>query len=263
MLERGLESIPNFQKYSAYYDLLYRDKDYAGEVKYIVGTIRSIVPDASRILELGSGTGRHGRLLAALGFDVHGIERSAEMVAMARAVPTPRGTATGWSFTCEVGDVRSANLGRTFDAVIALFHVISYQTTNEDLRAAFSVAARHLAPGGVFLFDVWHGPAVLTERPTQRIRNVANERFEVTRTARPELDTTRKTVKVTYEIQCKDQQSGEATRFSEEHLMRYLFPAEIELLAQACGMRLVLTEEFMTGRPPSTSTWGVTYLLQK
>src|SRR5262249_33258238 len=220
----------NFQKYSAYYDLLYRDKDYAAEAEYVARTIRSTRPAARDILEFGSGTGRHGRLLAALGFNVRGIERSAEMVAKAQAAPAPPGLAGGGSFTCEVGDVRSISLGQTFDAVIALFHVISYQTTNEDLQAAFRAAAHHLTLGGVFLFDVWHGPAVLMERPTQRIKNVANEHLEVTRTARPEVDTNRSTVKVTYEMQCRDRESGEVARFSEDHMMRYLFPTEIELL---------------------------------
>lgn len=263
MLERASELAPNFHKYSAYYDLLYRDKDYAGEARYVARKIRSAVPTARSILELGSGTGRHGRLLSAMGFDVHGIERSADMVAIAHAAPAPPAMATGGSFTCEVGDVRSAYLGRTFDAVIALFHVISYQTTDKDLQAAFRLAAQHVAPGGVFLFDVWHGPAVFTELPKERVKNVADERFEVTRIARPELDTNQSTVKVTYHVECRDRWSGDVVRFSEEHLMRYLFPTEIELLAHASGMRLVLTEEFMTSRPPSASTWGVTYLLQK
>ena len=45
--------------------------------------------------------------------------------------------------------------------------------------------------------------------------------------------------------------------------MRYLFPTEVDLLAQSCGMRLKATEEFLTGQPPSPSTWGVAYLLQR
>lgn len=257
------DATPNFQKYSAYYDLLYRDKDYAAEAKYVARTIRSATPDARSILELGSGTGRHGRLLAAMGFDVHGIERSADMVAAANASPASPVSAAGGSFTCQVGDIRSANLGWRFDGVIALFHVISYQTTNEDLQAAFRVAARHLAPGGVFLFDVWHGPAVLAEGPTKRVKNVADERFEVTRTALPELDSNRHTVKVSYELQCSDRRSGEVARFGEEHLMRYLFPTEIDRLSRGCGMRVMKAEEFLTGRAPSPSTWGVVYAVQK
>ena len=75
----------NFEKYSAFYDLLYRDKDYAAEADYVAKRIRSILPQARSLLEFGSGTGRHGRLLAAMGFDVHGIEQSREMVSVAQA----------------------------------------------------------------------------------------------------------------------------------------------------------------------------------
>ena len=142
-----------FAKYSAYYDLLYRDKDYAGEAAYVADSIRRAKPDAKTILDLGSGTGRHGRLLAEMGFEVHGVERSPEMVAMARAAQPP----SAGAFDCEVGDICAVDLGRTFDAVISLFHVINYQVSDRALRDAFQVAARHLGPDGVFLFDVWHG----------------------------------------------------------------------------------------------------------
>lgn len=251
----------NFQKYSAFYDLLYRDKDYAAEAAYVARLIRSSVPAVSSILELGSGTGRHGRLLAEMGFKVHGIERSPEMVALAQADQSP---ASGvGSFTCEVGDICKARLDRSFDAVISLFHVISYQTDNQTLQAAFQVAADHLKPGGVFLFDVWHGPAVLTQGPSQRVKEVADERYSVKRTARPDLDTNASTVKVVFEMDCEDKLTGSATQFSEEHLMRYLFQTEIDFLARKCGLQRVLSEEFLTGAPPSPSTWGVVYLLKK
>ena len=240
------ESMSNFQKYSAFYDLLYRDKDYAAEANYVARMIRNAIPHARTILELGSGTGRHGRLLAAMGFDVHGIERSPEMVSFARAASCPPSSETAGSFCCEVGDICTANLGRTFDAVIALFHVMSYQTTNQALQAAFQVATDHLAPGGLFLFDVWHGPAVLSQGPSERVKEVADERYRVKRTARPELDTNRSTVKVVYQMNCENCPSGEKVQFSEQHLMRYLFPTEVDLLAEKCGLRRVVTEEFLT-----------------
>jgi SAM-dependent methyltransferase len=257
------ERISNFEKYSAFYDLLYRDKDYAAEAEYVARTTRWAVPSARSILELGSGTGRHGHLLAAMGFEVHGIERSSEMVALARVGGGAHFPVDAGSFTCEVGDICTAKLGRTFDAVVSLFHVISYQTTNQALQEAFRTAADHLAPGGLFLFDVWHGPAVLSLGPSERVKEVADERYRVKRTAEPQLDTNRNTVKVIYQMECEDQKSGTTVRFSEEHLMRYLFPTEVDFLAESCELRRVRTEEFLTGAPPSPCTWGVAYALQK
>lgn len=254
-------AVSNFRKYSAVYDLLYRDKDYAAEADYVVRSIRAVRPQARGILELGSGTGKHGRLLAARGFDVHGIERSPDMVALARAAPTPASTVG--TFACAVGDVRHVALERTFDAVIALFHVVSYQTTDDDLQATFASAARHLSAGGVFLFDVWHGPAVEAQNPVGRVKQASDEVWEVTRTARPQLDTGHHTVRVVYDIDCRERASGETVRFSEDHLMRYLFPAEIDALALQSGFRVVASEEFMTGHSPSSATWGVLYMLSK
>jgi hypothetical protein len=45
--------------------------------------------------------------------------------------------------------------------------------------------------------------------------------------------------------------------------MRYLFPTEIDLLARTCGLRIAETEQFLTRGPPSPSTRGVTYVLQR
>ncbi|MFZ3310952.1 MAG: class I SAM-dependent methyltransferase [Xanthobacteraceae bacterium] len=257
-LATPVTSEPNFRKYSAVYDLLYRDKDYAAEADYVARMVRESAPKARALLELGSGTGRHGRCLAGAGFQVHGIERSADMVALAELAP-----AAGLGFTCQVGDVRSVMLDRSFDAVIALFHVVSYQVTDDDLRAIFATAARHLHPGGVFLFDVWHGPAVLAQPPEQRVKKVEDDNLEVIRTARPELNTNNRTVKVTYDMECRDRHTGEIARFSEDHLMRCLFVDEIESFAAQSGMHTLASEEFMTGAAPSPATWGVLYLLRK
>jgi SAM-dependent methyltransferase len=251
--------VTNFQKYSAYYDLLYAEKDYAAEADYVAGRLGA----ARTVLELGSGTGRHGRLLAARGFDVRGVELSAEMAAEADRRGREDGAAQEGSFTCDVGDLRAFRAGRTFDAVISLFHVVSYQTTNDDLAAAFRTAAEHLEPGGVFLFDVWHGPAVLTQLPERRTKEAADAGRRVRRTATPTLDTNRGTVQVDYAVACEDLATGETATFGEEHLMRYLFPTEIALFAATAGFRIEASEEFLTGRPPSPDTWGVAYLMRK
>ncbi len=249
-----------FKRYSAYYDLLYHDKDYAAEAEYVSRTLRSLSPDARHLLEFGSGTGRHGRLLAAHGFDIVGVERSNTMAAASAAGPSP--SARG-SFACVQGDIRTATLGRSFDAVVALFHVLSYQTRNVDLAQTFANAARHLRPGGVFLFDVWHGPAVLTERPVTRIKRVENQSTRLIRIAEPTVDLDSSVVTVRYTILAESKADDRWTTFEEEHRMRYLFPVEIALFCEQAGLELERTEEFLTGIPPTDRTWGVAYLFRK
>lgn len=74
-----------FDTYAHYYDLLYRDKDYAGESEYVAAHIRKQAPQAKRILELGCGTGAHAEHLARMGYTVHGVDLSKAMLARAEA----------------------------------------------------------------------------------------------------------------------------------------------------------------------------------
>jgi hypothetical protein len=79
--DKARSSATVFTDYARYYDLLYRDKDYAVEGDYVAGLIKKYHPVAQSILELGSGAGIHANLLAKKGFTVHGIERSPETLA--------------------------------------------------------------------------------------------------------------------------------------------------------------------------------------
>jgi SAM-dependent methyltransferase len=227
----------------------------------VARTLRSFLPNARTVLELGSGTGRHGRLLAEMGFHVHGIERSADMAAIAQKATFDSYNGSG-SFSCEQGDICKLKLDGVFDAVISLFHVISYQTSDHALRATFRTAAVHLVPNGLFLFDVWHGPAVLSQQPAERIKEVADERFRVKRIARPEFRE-KNIVTILYEMECEDRRLGTTDHFSEEHHMRYLFPAEVEAFAEEFEFRRVRAAELVTEAAPSSATWGVMYSLQK
>ncbi len=221
-----------FDAYARYYDLLYRDKDYAAEAAYVAAQIRKSAPAARRILELGCGTGAHAEHLARLGYTVHGVDRSATMLAGAeeRKARLPVEVAARLSFS--LGDVRSVRTGETFDAVISLFHVMSYQTTDADLDAAFETAAAHLQLGGIFLFDFWYGPAVLTQRPDTRVRRLADEEIEITRIAEPVMLPGKNRVDVNYTVFVKQKATGAISEITETHAMRYLFLPELERLRQ-------------------------------
>jgi SAM-dependent methyltransferase len=242
-----------FDATSRYYDLLYREKDYAAEVAYIDRLLKRHGAGAD-LLEFGSGTGRHGRLLGELGYSVTGVERSAGMVALAEQ--------TG-AFRCQVGDICSVKLGRSFDAVLSLFHVISYQTGNREVQAVFARAAEHLKPGGLFIFDVWYSPAVHAQRPEVRVKRLSGEGVEITRIAEPVSRVNENVVDVHYTIFARALPSSEYESFSELHPMRHFSIPEIDLLAASAGFSRLCAEEFLTGETPSAATWGVCFVLCK
>ncbi len=243
-----------FNAYSRYYDLLYRDKDYDAEAEYVSSLFLKHGLVGKNILEFGSGTGKHGRILAAQGYRVLGIEQSAEMVA--QAMPSA-------DFTCVQGDIRTIDLSRYFDAVVSLFHVISYQTRNEDILAVFTRAAQHLRRGGLFVFDVWYSPAVMAQRPSVRIKRMSDEAVDVTRIAEPVIFANENRVDVHYTIIVRDKASGTTEQFSETHPMRHFSLPEIDFLSGWFGFERIGAEEFLTGKTPGEDTWGVCLILRR
>lgn len=247
----------NFARYARYYDLLYADKDYAAEVHYVSGLIRSLDARAVSLLELGCGTGIHAALLAGQGFRVHGVDRSDVMLEEAS-----RRVKDG-NPVFALGDAREIRLKTTFDVALSLFHVISYQTTNDDLLRFFDTANAHLRPGGHFIFDCWYGPAVLSERPAVRVKRCAGDNLEVIRIAEPATRPNDNLVDVHYQMLAHDKTDGTHDEISEVHRMRYLFYPEIDFLASRVGLEIVNASEFMTGRGLGDDTWNACFVLRK
>jgi SAM-dependent methyltransferase len=246
----------NFNAYSRYYDLLYRDKKYKEEADYVVSRIRSFNPGAKSILELGCGTGNHAVHFSKVGFTVTGIERSDEMVALALDKNIP-------GFKAVTADITDYDLPASFDAVISLFHVISYLTDNQSLISCFRNASANLNRGGIFLFDIWYSPAVYWQKPETRVKKLSDDDIEITRIAEPVVLNNKNVVDVNYEIIIRDKQTGAASVFVEKHPMRHFSIPEIELLASHTGFKILRAEEFLTGNDPSEHTWGVCFILSK
>ncbi|GAB2903028.1 class I SAM-dependent methyltransferase [Uliginosibacterium flavum] len=250
------------ESYARYYALLYRDKDYDAEAGFVAKLLRQHAPDARSLLELGCGGGKHAALLAALGYRVSGVDRSADMLKAARALRAEQPAEIAERLDFSQGDITTLALGQTADCVISLFHVISYMPDNAALKAAFASARRHLKPGGVFLFDVWHGPTVVTERPATRIKRMGDAHTEVTRLAEPVMHPEECLVDVNYQIFVRDIASGQVEELRETHRMRYLFPPEIALLAEISGFRVEHSCEWLSERAPGEDSWGVCYVLR-
>jgi SAM-dependent methyltransferase len=250
-----------FKKYSEYYDLLYSGKNYSDEVEYIISLLREYACEAESLLNLGCGTGRHDYLFAEKGYCVTGIDFSKEMVAIARSKLKASKIKNPPSF--KHADVRRLKLNKEFDVVISLFHVMSYQTTNTDIRNTFRTAFEHVKEGGVFIFDCWYGPAVLTERPYVRELEVENDIYSIKRRSTPTMHVNENCVDVEFEINILNKKTRKNDSFKENHKLRYLFYPEVELFCEQAGFQLMGSESWVDRRSLSLSSWNAVFVCKK
>ena len=117
-------------------------EEYAGEAAEFARVLGEAVPEATTVLELGSGGG-HNAFYLKRSFQLTLVDLSEDMLAVSRAL-NPE---------CEhvCGDMRTLALGRLFDLVF-VHDAVDYMTTADDLSAAMATAYRHCRPGGAVLF---------------------------------------------------------------------------------------------------------------
>ncbi len=240
-------------EYAAVYDLLYQDKDYAGECSVIEKLFESSVRCPRTVLDLGCGTGGHALVLAKLGYKVTGIDRSPGMLDIARQ----KAHSSGADVEFVEGDIDTVGLGRKFDAVIAMFAVMGYQTTDSAVTAACRRAREALAHGGLFIFDCWNGQAVLAEGPSRRVKKAQmTDGRTVTRTTVPELDVKERVVRVHFTVSIEGMGAAAETR--ETHIMRFFFPEEIKQHLRAGGFEHMDVRPFPdVGRPLRETDWNM------
>ena len=209
------------------------------------------------ILEFGCGTGSHAVQLASLNYTIHCIDLSPDMLdrARSRLSEIPSDQADRILFT--QGDIRNIRLGNSFDAVIALFHVISYQARNADLRAAFATASAHLKRGGIFIFDYWYGPAVFSNLPNVRVKRVEDETIGVLRLSEPLIKANENVVDINYLFIITNKLSRSIELFNEIHELRVLFKPELDLFLNDAGFKHIDFKEWISDRDPSLDTWSV------
>jgi SAM-dependent methyltransferase len=246
------------KSYAGIYDALYATKNYAAEAQFALDQIRIILPNApSNIIDLGCGTGLHAVQLAQTGVSVTGVDRSDDMILVARNRRGKLSEELQRRLEFRIGDIRTIVAQRRYDAILSLFHVVSYLVEDHDLEAAFEISRRHLNVGGAFLFDFWYGPAVLRHPPQQRTKTIQVGERHIKRRTIPQWDMERCRVSINYDIEIKNIASGETIREWEQHVIRYFFCDEVIDRLGRSGFEIVNFGEWLTGNPPSDTSFSV------
>jgi len=245
-----------FQVYANVYDALYRDKDYELECDFLENLFQRFgVGDIRRILDMGCGTGGHAIPLARRGYEVFGIDRSEQMVRIARN--KARDAELSGKVKFEAANIQKFILNMKFEVVICMFAVLSYQISNDELFSTIRAARDHVEKGGLFICDFWYGPAVLIQRPAERIKIVQDGGDRILRVVKPDMNTLENVVNVHYHIiRLRGDRLVEETH--EKHTMRYYFKPEIDFFLARAGFRLERFCPFVNlDKKASDDAWSV------
>ena len=251
----------NFNEYALYYDAFYGDKNYREEVETVCKLInRNTKKEVKTILSMGCGTGRHDSEFNNCGYTVKGIDISEKMISVAKKT-IPKQGGEGLSF--DVGDVRCYRDGVKYDTCVSLFHVMSYQNGNQDIIDAMRTAYEELEEGGLFVFDVWYGPGVLSYKPEVRIKEVSFGDYTYIRHATPVIYPDRNVVDVNYDVLVLNNTSDNVERFKETHSMRYFFTPEIEFYLNSVGFELLECLDCKTLKNVTFDSWTAYFVAKK
>jgi hypothetical protein len=215
-----------------------REDHFAGRAAetYDAGSVEMFAPEAvepvvdflaalagdGAALELGIGTGRIALPLSRRGIPVHGIDLSPDMVGELRAKPGADDIAV------TIGDFATARVDRTFRLAYLVFNTITNLTTQDEQVAAFENVAAHIERGGCFVIEVFV-PALRLLPPGERLHAFA---ASDTHLGFDEYDV------ATQGLVSHHYSMGGGGFEAVSVPFRYVWPAELDLMARMAGMRL-------------------------
>lgn len=136
--------------FASYYDRLMRDVDYSQWADYIVRIFGRFGHEPKLIADLGCGTGSFCVEMDRRGYEMIGIDASAEMLSCARQKALDAGS----EILFLNQDIADFELYGTVDAITCLMDSLNYITYKNDLKRLIKWVHNYLNPNGLFVFDI-------------------------------------------------------------------------------------------------------------
>jgi len=206
------------ERIAAIYDELYASYDPAA-IHFLAQLAKT-----GPALELGIGTGRFALPLQAMGIEVHGIDASPAMVERLHAKPG------GERIMVTIGDFTTVEIEKKFPLIYVVFNTIFGLLTQENQIRCFENVARHLESDGVFVIEAFVPDLKrFVDSQSLRVVNINNDSVQLDAS---KVDIPNQTITANHL-----HLSGQGVQVFPVRL-RYIWPAEMDLMARLAGMRL-------------------------
>lgn len=251
-----------FKDYSKYYDTIYQGKEYRSEVGFVLKVFKKYRPLANKnILSLGCGTCTYEILMARKGYKITGIDRSPEMLSLAaEKIATSKLASQIKIFN---KDIRDFSFKAKYDYAMAMFNIAGYLIANTDVEKMFDNVYKSLRKGGIFVFDCWYMPAVLKDKPTDRIKKINTKVGSLIRLTKSVLRTDKNTIEINFNV-IETEKGFVVGETNETHMVRYWSLPELEYFLNKSGFVLEKACNFMDLHAQvSDNVWNIFIVARK
>lgn len=238
--------------------------DVSGQVRfallvhaYLHELLRRHTVNGRRVLDLACGTGTLATLLAADGWEVTGLDRSAAMLAQAEA----KARRTPGSVRFVLGDMRRLDglvPADAFDLVTCTYDSLNYMRTEDSLAACFAAAAGALVRGGLYVADLNTRHFLEHDWGTCTV----HEQHGYVQVERSHFDTATATNTLLLTGFVGDDASG-YERFDELHVERAYPVAVVTALLEQAGLRIEALYDGFTLNPPGPRAQRIYWVARK
>lgn len=248
-------------RHAELYDTFYAHKPYAAEAGFIDRCLKQFSQQpCKRLLELACGTGEHALALERLGYQVVATDNSEDMLLQGRQKAERMGSHVEF-LNADMRDLTGVR--GAFDGAVCLFDSLGYLVTNEAINQSLKAVADRLRPGGVFIFEFWHAPAMLRSYEAVRVRRYTTDDGLILRVSETQLQPREQVARVLYSVY-ELGKNGRYVGFDEVQDNRYFQVPEMAHFLSSAGLNaLHFFAGFSQDRKIDEETWHVVCVSQR